>query len=297
MDNVMASESLYNFDNDIDEKSRKKCVKYLLAYPENIRSYLITHDNRLNDDELLMVIDKFMNYAEDNRVEMADYIICHKNLGRLEYAKPSIINNLKNNGPYSFLCMIDGYTLTYDDAEKICMNTTQLSRSLRSKISDDNFKFIIDYIFDNHMEKYLCSDNLRLLSAPVFYGDGIKEQKDYLFSHMLKSGEPIIVYWLANMQNGKVPTGFYRKYFNEHKDEIMSTHRDDNWGRFVKVILPMFESGKLDDEVRTIVLNNYESTGVKLQKKLLKYTRGDECYNELYSHFTSLSVLKTLKSN
>jgi hypothetical protein len=94
-----------------------------------------------------------------------------------------------------------------------------------------------------------------------------------------------------------VPTGFYRKYFNEHKDEIMSTHRDDDWGRFVKVILPLFESGKLDDEVRTIVINNYKDTKRNLKGKLLKFVAGDKCFSEINSFFVAKDVLKKLKIN
>jgi hypothetical protein len=289
-------------DNPCKE-TKERCMKYLLAYPYSICSYFIINKdydyyNKFTDEDRTKLVERFMDYSEGNRTEIAEYAINHKNFGSLHFARQLIIDNLKKNGPYYFLCMINGYDLTYDDAEKICYNKIQLSRALHIATSDNNFNIIIDYIFDNHMEKYLLSDNIHILSAPVFYGKGIEKQKEHLFKRIMHSHEPHILYWFSNEQTmQKVPNIVRNEYFKANSEYIMNEYRDEAWGKIIKILLPMFEGIELNDEVRTIVLNNYETTKYHLKNKLLRYIKKDKCFDKVNSFFTAKDVLRKLKIN
>ena len=284
---------------DVNQEDINKCFRYLMAYPENIDySNIIDNKYKFSQYQWLKLIAKYINYGEEERVLLAEYIINHPKKSGLLPVKQLIIDSLKENGPYDLLCSIDNYKLTYDDVEKICFDDLQLSMALRTKMSDDNCFTIIDYIFDNHQENQLLSDNIRLLTSPILRANGIQTQKEHFLSRLIDSTEQIVIYWISSDQaSEKIPNDFYRKYFYKNEKAIMKIKKNYDWTRIVKYILPLFGRGKLNDEVRTIVLDNYTETKLKLKNRLLKYISGDKCFDEVNSFFIAKDVLKELKNN
>jgi hypothetical protein len=107
---------LNNMCDNPCKETKERCMKYLLAYPYSICSYFIINKdydyyNKFTDEDRTKLVERFMDYSEGNRTEIVEYAINHKNFGSLHFARQLIIDNLKKNGPYYFLCMINGYKM------------------------------------------------------------------------------------------------------------------------------------------------------------------------------------------